>query len=45
VHQPRLVRRLRACLADSCPELELRVLDVAPVVGAVALAGARFAGG
>jgi N-acetylglucosamine kinase-like BadF-type ATPase len=40
VHQPRLVHRLRTRLADTHPELTLRVLDVPPVVGAVALAGA-----
>ena len=43
VHQPRLVRRLRKHLNDTHPELALRVLDVPPVAGAVALARARLA--
>jgi N-acetylglucosamine kinase-like BadF-type ATPase len=43
VHQPRLLRRLREHLADIHPELALRLLDVPPVVGAIALAEARLA--
>jgi N-acetylglucosamine kinase-like BadF-type ATPase len=43
VHQPRLARRLRARLADTHPELALRLLDVPPVAGAVALAMTQLA--
>jgi len=41
VHQPLLAARLRARLADAHPDLTLRLLDVPPVAGAVALARAR----
>ena len=43
VHQPRLVRRLQARLSDTHPELTVRVLEVPPVVGAVALARVQAA--
>ena len=41
VNQPRLADRLRAALAESHPSLTLRLLDVPPVAGALALALAR----
>ncbi|MBM9510263.1 BadF/BadG/BcrA/BcrD ATPase family protein [Actinacidiphila acididurans] len=41
VAQPLLTDRLRARLAGTWPDLTLRVLDVPPVAGAVALAAAR----
>jgi N-acetylglucosamine kinase-like BadF-type ATPase len=43
--QPRLAERLRARLALSHPSLGLRLLDVEPVVGAVALARGRLLAG
>ncbi|MFC4031680.1 BadF/BadG/BcrA/BcrD ATPase family protein [Streptomyces polygonati] len=43
VGQPLLADRLRAHLATAHPDLTLRLLDVAPVTGAVALARARHA--
>ncbi|GHH72574.1 ATPase [Streptomyces sulfonofaciens] len=44
VRQPRLARRLGALLALSHPGLTLRLLDVPPVIGGVALARRRLAG-
>jgi N-acetylglucosamine kinase-like BadF-type ATPase len=44
VHQPRLAERFRARLLHAHPNLELRVLDVPPVAGAIALARARARG-
>ncbi|HWG27123.1 N-acetylglucosamine kinase, partial [Actinospica sp.] len=41
VHQPRLADRFRAYLARAHPGLELRVLDVPPVAGAISLARDR----
>lgn len=41
VNQPRLADGLRAHLAQANPGLELRVLDVPPVAGAIALARRR----
>jgi N-acetylglucosamine kinase-like BadF-type ATPase len=41
VHQPRLAERFRAHLLRAHPSLELRVLDVPPVAGAIALARTR----
>jgi N-acetylglucosamine kinase-like BadF-type ATPase len=41
VRQPRLADRFRAHLARAHPSLELRILDVAPVTGAVHLARDR----
>lgn len=43
VHQPLLAARLRARLAAAHPALTLRLLDVPPVAGAVALARNRHA--
>ena len=40
VNQPRLFERFRVHLAETCPALEARRLDVPPVVGALALARA-----
>lgn len=44
VHQPRLAERFRAHLLRAHPGLELRVLDVPPVAGAIALARTRAGG-
>jgi N-acetylglucosamine kinase-like BadF-type ATPase len=41
VHQPRLADRFRAHLARAHPGLEIRILEVPPVTGAIALARAR----
>ena len=41
VNQPRLANRFRAHLARTHPRLELRLLDVPPVAGAIALARER----
>jgi hypothetical protein len=40
--QPLLADRLRARLGAAHPDLTLRLLDVAPVAGAVALARVRY---
>ncbi len=41
VHQPRLAGRFREYLARAHPTLDLRILDVPPVAGAIALARDR----